>query len=143
MAPNWISGGVIVPVLNDVSQLLGAGESTKAVIQGLVRPHGHKFKVAPKGGDRTRVVIQWPILRPLLILLVLNVIGMLFSSLRDIVFERDPGEGQSVILFWSLYNVVVIAATIAVCVETPRTHVVLTIAPEVVQVIRGRETVSA
>lgn len=140
---NWISGGLILPVLNDVSQLLGAAEISKAAAQGLLRPRGHKFKVTAKGGDRTRTVVQWPILRPLLVLLALNLGGLLFSSLTGVVFERDPGTGRAVILFWSLYNVVVLVVTMAVCVEAPRVHVALPITPEPVRVLaHGRATLA-
>jgi cellulose synthase (UDP-forming) len=117
---NWISGGLIVPVLNDVSQLLGAKEITKAVLIGLLRPKNQKFKVTAKGGDRTKVVVQWPLVNPLLIVFVLTVVGLLYSILTDVVFERDPGDGKSVILGWTLYNLAVLAATMAVCIELPR-----------------------
>lgn len=117
---NWISGGLIVPVLNDVSQLLGAREITKAVLIGLLRPKNQKFKVTAKGGDRTKVVVQWPLLLPMLVVFVLTVTGLLYSIVTDVVFERDPGDGKSVILTWTLYNLAVLAATMAVCVELPR-----------------------
>ena len=138
---NWISGGMIVPVLNDVSQLLGATEITKAVFLGLTRPRGRKFRVTAKGGDRNRVVVQWPILKPLLIILALNVAGMLFASLTDVVFERDAGDGRFVILVWSLYNVLVLTVTAAVCVEIPRAGTAPRLAPEPVRVLTGERTV--
>jgi cellulose synthase (UDP-forming) len=37
-----------------------------------------------------------------------------------VVFERDAGDGKSVILTWTLYNLAVLAATMAVCIELPR-----------------------
>jgi cellulose synthase (UDP-forming) len=117
---NWISGGLIVPILNDVSQLLGAREITKAVLMGLLQPKNQKFKVTTKGGDRTRVIVQWPLLLPMLVVFVLTVAGLLFNVVTDVVFERDPGDGKGVILFWTLYNLGVLAATMAVCIELPR-----------------------
>jgi cellulose synthase (UDP-forming) len=117
---NWISGGLIVPVLNDVSQLLGAREITKAVLIGLVRPKNQKFKVTAKGGDRTRTVVQWPLLWPMLAIFLLTCAGMLFAIVTDVAFERDAGDGKSVIITWTVYNLAVLAATMAVCVELPR-----------------------
>jgi cellulose synthase (UDP-forming) len=138
---NWISSGMIVPVLNDVSQLLGATEISKAVIQGLLQPKGHKFKVTTKGGDRTQTIVQWPLLKPLIIMLVLNISGLLFSALTDVVFERDPGDGRAIIIFWSFYNIVVLTATMAVCIEKPRNAEAPRISPESLSVIsRGRST---
>ena len=96
VAANWTSGGLVVPVLNDVGQVLGAKEITKAVAIGLARPKGHKFKVTAKGGDRDRVVVQWPLLRPLLALFALTVAGLLFSPVTGVVFDRDAGDGTVV-----------------------------------------------
>jgi len=135
VAVNWVSGGLIVPVLNDVSQVLGAREITRAVVIGIARPKGHKFKVTTKGGDRGRVVVQWPVLRPLLVVFLLTVAGLLFSPLTDVVFDRDAGDGKWVILFWTFYNLFVLAAAMAVCVELPRAGTVPRILPERVRIL--------
>jgi cellulose synthase (UDP-forming) len=131
---NWISGGLIVPVLNDVSQLLGAREITKAVLIGIAKPKGHKFKVTTKGGDRTKVVVQWPLLNPLLLLFLLTVAGLFFSPATDIVFDRDAGDGKWVILIWSFYNLVVLGVGMAVCIELPRARTGTGMPPGRVQV---------
>ncbi|MCX7931227.1 MAG: glycosyltransferase [Rhodovarius sp.] len=120
IALNWITGGLIVPVLNDVSTLLGAKEITRAGLIGLIRPKGHKFRVTAKGGNRKRVVVQWPLMWPLLIVFLLTVAGLLFSPITGITFDRDAGEGKWVVLAWSVYNLVVLAAAMAVCIELPR-----------------------
>ena len=130
VAANWTSGGLVVPVLNDVGQVLGAKEITKAVAIGLARPKGHKFKVTAKGGDRDRVVVQWPLLRPLLALFALTVAGLLFSPVTGVVFDRDAGDGKWVILFWTFYNLVVLGVAMAVCVEPPRAGTSARVTPE-------------
>ncbi len=131
---NWISGGLIVPVLNDVSQLLGAKEITKAVAIGIAKPKGHKFKVTTKGGDRTKVVVQWPLLNPLLVFFVATLIGLVFSPATDIVFDRDAGDGKWVILVWSFYNLLVLAVGMAVCIELPRARTGTSMPPERIEV---------
>ncbi|GAA0598580.1 cellulose synthase catalytic subunit [Craurococcus roseus] len=130
VALNWISGGLVVPILNDVSQVLGAKEITKAVALGLAKPRGHKFKVTAKGGDRDRVVVQWPLLKPLLALFALTVAGLFFSPLTGVVFDRDAGDGKWVILFWTFYNLAVLAVAMAVCVEPPRASDAARLRPE-------------
>ena len=92
-AMRWISGGVMLPVLQDVSQIIGAPQIVRAVWTGLVRPHGQPFKVTDKGGDRTRTIVQWGLLRPLAIIFVLTLIGVFFTSATDIEFDRDAGDG--------------------------------------------------
>lgn len=130
IALNWISGGLIVPILNDVSQVLGAKEITKAVAIGLAKPQGHKFKVTAKGGDRNRVVVQWPLLKPLFGLFALTVAGLFFSPATDVVFDRDAGDGKWVILFWTFYNLAVLGVAMAVCIEPPRASDAARLRPE-------------
>jgi cellulose synthase (UDP-forming) len=119
VALNHISGGLVVPILNDVSQILGAKEITKAVMIGITKPKGHKFKVTAKGGDRSKVVVQWPIIKPLLTLFVLTLLGLFVSILSDLGPADDAGDGKIVILFWSFYNLAVLAVAIVVCIELP------------------------
>ena len=129
-AMRWISGGVMLPVLQDVSQIIGAPQMVRAVWTGLVRPHGQPFKVTDKGGDRTKTIIQWGLLRPPAIIFVLTLIGVFFTSATDIEFDRDAGDGKWVVLFWTIYNLAVLLVAMAVCVEIPRARTVPEIAPE-------------
>lgn len=142
-ALRWVSGGVMVPILQDVSQILGATEIVKAVWAGLIKPEGHAFKVTAKGGDRTRTVVQWPLLRPLAIIFVLTLAGTFFTSATDIQFDRDAGDGVWVVLFWTLYNLAVLAVTMAVCIEVPRVKTVPEIEPERMTLHLGDTSVRA
>jgi len=117
---NFVSGGLVVPVVNDVSQLLGAIPITRAAITGLIKPHGHPFSVTAKGGDRTKVVVQWRLMRPFLIILGLTVAGVLLGIFSDRFAFNDAGDGKVIILFWTLYNVLTLIVTLVVCVELPR-----------------------
>ena len=55
----WLTRGRVIPLMADLSQLLGATDITKSVFIGLFRPRGHKFQVTAKGGDRTKGFVQW------------------------------------------------------------------------------------
>jgi len=112
----WISGGRVLPVMTDVSQLLAAREILGSVFVGLLRPKGQKFKVTAKGGDRSRTVIQWRMISRFAVLLALTVVGVVFA------FEGGgPLQESSVVaLYWSWYNIVILTAAIAICVERPR-----------------------
>ncbi|MEQ6248114.1 glycosyltransferase [Sulfitobacter sp. HNIBRBA3233] len=122
MTLNFLSRGMVVPILNDVSQLLGAIPITRAAFSALLRPHGHPFSVTAKGGDRSKVVIQWRIMMPFLVGLVLTIVGLLLGIFVDRFASYDAGDGKWVILFWSLYNVFVLAVTCLACIERPRTE---------------------
>lgn len=120
MALNFVTRGVVLPVLTDVSQLLGALPISRAAFVGLTRPKGHPFRVTAKGGDRSRITIQWGLMAPFLIVLLLTVTGLLLGVVSDRFAFFDAGDGKAIVLFWTLYNVVVLAFTILVCVELPR-----------------------
>jgi len=120
VALNVLSRGMIVPILSDVSQLLGAAAISRAAFTGLLRPKGHPFSVTAKGGDRSRIVIQWRLMAPFIILLALTLAGLLAGIFSDRFAFSDAGDGKWVILFWTLYNVVVLSFTIIACIELPR-----------------------
>lgn len=129
-ALNFVSSGLIVPIVNDVSQLLGAIPITRAAVVGLIRPKGHPFSVTAKGGDRTKVVIQWRMMMPFLILLSLTALGLLLGIAFDSFAFTDAGDGKYVILFWTIYNLLILSVAITVCVELPRVEQHLADHPE-------------
>lgn len=68
VALNHVSKRNVVPIINDVRQLVGAFQITRAAFTGLLRPHGQPFKVTAKGGDRGRFQVQWALATPFIIL---------------------------------------------------------------------------
>ncbi len=113
----WISGGRVLPVLTDVSQLLAAREILGSVFVGLFRPKGHKFAVTAKGGDRSKVIVQWKLIAIISTILVLNVGGVLLMFMNR---NTTLLESSAVALFWTWYNMVMLMTAIACCVEQPR-----------------------
>lgn len=137
---NFVSTGMFVPILNDISQLVGAWEISRGAVTGLLRPKGHAFKVTMKGGDRTRVVVQWSIMRRFVLLFLATTVGLVLGLTIDYAFEARAGEGKIVILFWTLYNLLVLAGACMVCVELPRSGSILRVQPEQVTVtLDGRD----
>ena len=102
------------------NRLIGARPITTAAFVGLLKPKGHPFRVTAKGGDRSRIVVQWAILRPFLVLFTLTLVGVLIGIFSDRFAYGDAGDGKIVILFWSLYNLFVLLIVMAVCIELPR-----------------------
>ena len=117
---NVLSRGMVVPVLNDVSQLIGAWPITRAAFTGLMKPHGHPFSVTAKGGDRSRVVVQWNLMVPFIVLFALTLGGLIIGIASDRFAFNGAGDGKWVILFWSVYNLAVLFMTILACIELPR-----------------------
>ena len=120
IALNWTTGGKIIPIMNDVSQVLTMFEINRAVFAGLLRPEGQKFKVTAKGGERSRRIVQWVMMRRFGALMLMTVGGMVYAMLSDYAPDGGAGDGKLVILFWSFYNLIVLMLAMTVCIELPR-----------------------
>jgi cellulose synthase (UDP-forming) len=92
----------------------------RATVVGLLQPRGHKFKVTAKGGRRDRVLVQWGMMARFGLLAGLTVAGMVYGSLADYGPERQSAASIAIVLFWSVYNIVVLLLAMAACVELPR-----------------------
>jgi cellulose synthase (UDP-forming) len=114
----WVSQGRVLPILTDASQLLTATEVLKSVAVGLWNPGGQGFKVTAKGGDRSRIVVQWQLMRWFLIATALTLVGILWAFLFDA--GRHLEGSSALALFWGWYNIVVLVVTCIVCIELPR-----------------------
>jgi cellulose synthase (UDP-forming) len=114
----WMSQSRIVPVMSDVSQLLGASAILKAMTIGMFWPKGHKFQVTAKGGDRSKRFVQWPMLIRFALYLVLTIAGVIWAFfIEDGTKLRDS---SALCLFWSWYNIVILTIACIVCIEEPR-----------------------
>jgi cellulose synthase (UDP-forming) len=114
----WLAQGRVIPLLSDVTQLLIATQVLKATTAGLLKPKGQKFQVTAKGGDRSVRLIQWSLVNTFLVYLVMTLVGVFWAF-----FVEDPtklSDSSALCLFWSWYNIVVLAIACAVCIEQPR-----------------------
>lgn len=114
----WMTNARVVPVMADVSQLIGAHSILRAVAAGLTRPVGQKFKVTAKGGDRNVRFVEWSLMKLLLVYLALTIISVI------VAFGWNGGwslqESSAIALFWSWYNVAILTVACLVCIEQPR-----------------------
>ncbi|HEY5205668.1 MAG TPA: glycosyltransferase [Roseiarcus sp.] len=115
---SWLSGGKVMPILFDVSQIIVMPQILKAAIFGLARPQGQKFQVTAKGGDRNHGFVEWTVMRPFVILVVLSLAAVLWA------FYVNGGSNEihysSPALAWTWYNLIVLVVLCFVCVERPR-----------------------
>ncbi|MGF6312010.1 cellulose synthase (UDP-forming) [Bradyrhizobium sp. i1.8.4] len=114
----WISRGRSLAIMTDVSQYIAAPAVLKAVVTGLARPQGHKFKVTAKGGDRNRRFIEWPLLRLYGAALLVTLFAIAYAFILHRRGESIAYGGLA--LAWSLYNCVVLAIVCFICIEQPR-----------------------
>jgi cellulose synthase (UDP-forming) len=95
-----------------------ATQVLKAITTGLFTPRGQKFHVTDKGGDRSVRLIQWPLVNTFLVYFTLTVAGVVWAF-----FVEDGtklSDSSALCLFWSWYNIVILAVACVVCIEQPR-----------------------
>jgi len=114
----WLSDKRVLPIVNDLAQLLAAREVLKAAAIGLLFPKGRRFQVTAKGGDRSKRFVQWRMATLFAGLLVFTVAGLVASFTLDP--QRSWEGSAAVAVYWSWYNIVLLVTALAVSVERPR-----------------------
>ena len=127
LAPYLVSGMVfsgvlarntVFPIMTDMTHLLAAPMIVRTVAIGLLKPWGHPFKVTAKGVSAEHVVVQWSSLAPFAVLGVGTILGMVLNISPHSPLNGTPG--YTINVFWSVFNVAVLAIACAVCVELPK-----------------------
>ena len=118
LAMHWLSGGRLMPILSDVSQLIIIPQVLKAVVVGLGKPQGHKFQVTAKGGDRRRRFVEWSLMRPFARLIGLSILAIVYAFYINERAELTAYAAPA--LAWIWYNLLILAVLCFVCVEQPR-----------------------
>jgi cellulose synthase (UDP-forming) len=111
----WVSQGRVMPIMSDLSQLLCADAILKSVASALFATKAHKFKVTAKGRTRDETLVQWSLLTPFVIYLVLTGAGVLWAFVLD--DSRPLADASGVALLWSWYNIVVLVLACIVAIE--------------------------
>jgi len=84
----------------------------------LINPKLGKFNVTEKGGLVKKSYFDKGIAKPLLVMLALDFIGLIVGVVR--VFLGDGSDLDTLILnvIWTVYNLIIISASLGVCMET-------------------------
>ena len=121
LAMHWLSNARVVPILSDVAQIIVMPQILRAVFAGLLRPQGHKFQVTAKGGDRTRLLVEWGVMRPFAVLIALSIAAIVVAFYVN--GKADTIRYSAPALAWTWYNLIVLTVLCFVCVERPRMRV--------------------
>lgn len=103
---------------NEVYETVLAWYIMRPVLMALVNPKFGGFNVTDKGGIIDKEYFEWKLARPYIILLLLNLTGLAFGT-----YELIWGAGDTLItvlinLAWTIYNIVITSASVAVASET-------------------------
>lgn len=114
----WISRGRSLVIMTDVSQYIAAPAVLKAVVAGLTKPQGQKFKVTAKGGDRNQRFIEWPLLRLYGTMLAITMAAIGYAFILNL--RGDVIAYGGLAFAWGIYNCVVLTIVCFICIEQPR-----------------------
>lgn len=115
----WISRGRCLPILSDASQLLIATTAIKATFIGLFGSRNQKFKVTAKGGDRSRTVVQWGMMRPFATVIAVTISSLLFYA-SGFTEHTGADDWNVAWVFWTYYSMLVLLVACVTCIELPR-----------------------
>ncbi len=113
---------------NEVYESVLAWYIMRPVLVALINPKIGGFNVTDKGGIIEKDYFDWKLARPYIVLLALNLIGMVCGIVQLIVGDPDAAVTIVINLGWTLYNVIMTSAAVAVASESrqvrtePRVH---------------------
>jgi cellulose synthase (UDP-forming) len=103
---------------NEVYETVLAWYIMWPVLMALVNPKSGGFNVTDKGGVIMDNHFDWKLARPYIILLMLNVLGMLFGFWQLVMGEQNAVATILINMVWTLYNIIISSASMAVASET-------------------------
>lgn len=84
----------------------------------LIAPKIGSFNVTSKGGKVTTSYFDWRISRPMILLALLCLGGLVMGTLRLLVWQNDKTGTVVITLLWAIYNLLILGAAIGVAHET-------------------------
>jgi len=113
-----LGGGRYFPI---AAQVLGTFQSFRllpVIIKTLIQPHGHAFKVTPKGSDAAGGGYQRGIFLAATGLMLATLAGLVINAIPE---TRIVAQGALVpmVAFWGLVNIVVLFLAAMLCLDRP------------------------
>jgi cellulose synthase (UDP-forming) len=88
------------------------------VLMALVNPKFGGFNVTDKGGVIDKKYFDWKLARPYIVLLTLNVGGLAFGIWQLVMGDKSAATTILINLAWTVYNLIIASAAVAVASET-------------------------
>ncbi|MFZ1413496.1 MAG: cellulose synthase catalytic subunit [Defluviicoccus sp.] len=114
----WVSGGRALPLFTEVAHIVSAIPVTRTILQAMIKPFGHPFKVTEKGANRSEIKIQYTLAAIFSSIIVLTLIGMINGPLL-----RTYGELDGFSIAWGIVVMIHSFVALLVCVELPRPEI--------------------
>lgn len=103
---------------NEVYETVLAWYILRPTLLALINPKLGKFNVTDKGGIIAKDYFDWELARPYIVLLLLNLLGLVVGIGRLFLGDPEAMTTVAINLAWTLYNLVIVSAAVAVASET-------------------------
>jgi cellulose synthase (UDP-forming) len=118
LAVRMFAPGAYFPLAATAHAVLQAFRLLPTVLMTLIRPHGHAFKVTPKGSDAVAGGIDWPTVVLTLSLMLATSGGLLVNADFNLQIVGN-GALVPVVAFWAVANMIVLIVVATIAVSPP------------------------
>ncbi|WP_366556600.1 glycosyltransferase [Aquibaculum sediminis] len=115
----WVTEGRLQPIMNELTQILIMPVAIHASFLGLFTNKKYKFNVTQKGVYGTKTIIQWSLLRPILLLFAISVVVLVLAA-NPFYRAYLEGDVRLINMSWLIVNTIILAVAAIACVEIPR-----------------------
>ncbi|MGY6528348.1 MAG: glycosyltransferase [Cyanobacterium sp.] len=119
----WLNFRSRSAMISEVYNIVTTFPVAWEVIQTLVIPFGSIFKVTPKGTKCDRYYFNWSLASPLCFVWAVNgvnLISIIGLIQADSLGELNSVGGISLILFWNIYNLMIISLSLWAMLDIPK-----------------------
>jgi cellulose synthase (UDP-forming) len=127
---SWLNYRSRSALLSDIYSLTLCFPLAITVLQVMLNPFSGGFKVTPKGTVSDRYTFNWKLALPLIVLFILTAISFwinVSTGLPNNVVPSGQGfsetQGIGIVLFWNLYNLIVLGIGLLILLDVPRPSV--------------------
>jgi cellulose synthase (UDP-forming) len=116
---SWLTGGWRSMFWSEVYEILLCVPMSKMVISTLMKPFGQGFKVTDKGITNYQITPNWPIMRPLLVLMGISGVSTVYFLLNKTWRSFDPDQ-LGLNLVWVIYNLILLGIGMLCAIDVPQ-----------------------
>ncbi|WP_066116683.1 glycosyltransferase [Geminocystis sp. NIES-3709] len=120
---SWFNFKTRSALFADIYNVVTAVPITEEIIQTLINPFSSIFNVTPKGIKNDNYYFNWRLASPLIFLLMVNFItfaNFLIRFLDHQINYIDDSLNINLIIFWNVYNLVILVLSIMVMLDIPK-----------------------
>ncbi len=117
----WVSRRRTLPLFMEVTHMVTAVAITWTLITCCYKPFGRPFKVTDKGGDRSRTIVRWDMLRVFGTLCLVSL-GAIAWGLAGPSTATEATPVDKLNLIWAGISALLSGVACLVCFERPRSH---------------------